>query len=167
MRGLLAKRQKEPIFRRKIPMDWEAFLKKSRIGQIPKKLASKLNKLELNCTNLMLNSKKTRSDCTKKPDPRVSSGLYVKNKIIRFLLDFGSSGDLLFMKKRVQLMHFCCEAGCPSLVGHFQWHLCHRQGGWHWNLVCGVLSQQEGLPSTRHCRVLPGRPSANVWPHNR
>jgi hypothetical protein len=27
MRGLLAKRQKEPIFRRKIPADQEAFLK--------------------------------------------------------------------------------------------------------------------------------------------
>jgi hypothetical protein len=31
---------------------------KSSKGQIPKKLASKLKKLELNCTNLMLNSKK-------------------------------------------------------------------------------------------------------------
>ncbi len=33
------------------------------------------------------------------PDPSVSSGLYVKNKTIRVLLDSGSSGDLLFMKK--------------------------------------------------------------------
>ncbi len=47
----------------------------------------------------MLNSKKTRSDCAKKPDPSVSSGLYVKNKTIRVLLDSGSSGDLLFVKK--------------------------------------------------------------------
>jgi hypothetical protein len=31
---------------------------KSRKGRIPKKLASKSKKLELNCTNLMLNSKK-------------------------------------------------------------------------------------------------------------
>jgi hypothetical protein len=38
---------------------------KSRKGQILKKLASKSKKLELNCTNLKLNSKKTRSDCTK------------------------------------------------------------------------------------------------------
>jgi hypothetical protein len=68
-------------------------------GQIPNKLASKLKKLELNCTNLMLNSKKTRSDCAKMPDPNASSGLYVKNKTIRVLLDSGSSGDLLFMKK--------------------------------------------------------------------
>jgi hypothetical protein len=33
------------------------------------------------------------------PDPSVSSGLYVINKTIRVLLDSGSSGDLLFMKK--------------------------------------------------------------------
>jgi hypothetical protein len=33
------------------------------------------------------------------PDPSVSSGLYVKNKTIRVLLDSGSSGDLLFVKK--------------------------------------------------------------------
>ncbi len=72
---------------------------KLRKGQILKKLASKSKKLELNCTNLMLNSNKTRSDRAKKPDPSISSGLYVKNKTIRVLLDSGSSGDLLFMKK--------------------------------------------------------------------
>jgi hypothetical protein len=66
---------------------------------MPKKLASKSKKLELNCTNLELNSKKTRSDCAKMPDPSFISGLYVKNKTIRVLLDSGSSGDLLFMKK--------------------------------------------------------------------
>jgi hypothetical protein len=91
---------------------------KSRKGQIPKKLASKLKKLELNRTiNLKLNSKKIHSDCAKTPDPSASSGLRekqknhilknlsaitVKNKTIRVLLDSGSSGDLLFMKKRVQ-----------------------------------------------------------------
>ncbi len=47
----------------------------------------------------MLSSKNTCSDCTKTPDPSISSGLYVKNKTIRVLLDSGSSGDLLFMKK--------------------------------------------------------------------
>ncbi len=72
---------------------------KSRKGQIPKKLAPKSKKLELNCTNLMLNSKNTCSDRAKTPDPSISSGLYVKNKTIRALLDSGSSGDLLFMKK--------------------------------------------------------------------
>ncbi len=51
---------------------------KSRKGRIPKKLASKSKKLELNCTNLMLNSKNTCSDCAKTPDPSISSGLYVK-----------------------------------------------------------------------------------------
>jgi hypothetical protein len=63
------------------------------------KLASKSKKLELNPTNSMLNSKNTCSDCTVVPDPGISSGLYVKNKTIRVLLDSGSSGDLLFMKK--------------------------------------------------------------------
>jgi hypothetical protein len=47
---------------------------KSRKGRIPKKLAPKLKKLELNCTNLMLNSKNARSDCAKMPDPSISSG---------------------------------------------------------------------------------------------
>jgi hypothetical protein len=75
---------------------------KSRKGWILKKLAPKLKKLELNCTNLMLNSKNTCSDCAKMPDPSISSGLYVKNKTIRVLLDSGSNGDLLFMKKRFQ-----------------------------------------------------------------
>ncbi len=70
-----------------------------RKGRIPKKLASKLKELELNCTNLMLSSKKTRSDCAKMPDQNASSVLYVKNKTIRVLLDSGSSGGLLFMKK--------------------------------------------------------------------
>jgi hypothetical protein len=72
---------------------------KSIKGQTPKKLASQSKKLELNRTNLMLNSKRTCSDHAKKPDPSISSGLYVKNKTIRVLLDSGLSGDLLFMKK--------------------------------------------------------------------
>jgi hypothetical protein len=58
---------------------------KLRKGQIWKKLASKLKKLELNCTNLELNSKKTHPDCAKTPDPSISSGLKVKG--IRVLLD--------------------------------------------------------------------------------
>jgi hypothetical protein len=72
---------------------------KTRKSRLPKKVAPKSKKLELNSTYLKLKSKKTRSDCTKKPDPSVSSGLKVKNKTIRVLLDSGSSEDLLFMKK--------------------------------------------------------------------
>jgi hypothetical protein len=92
---------------------------KSRKIQIPKKLASKLMKFELKCTSLKLkNSKKTRSDRAKTPDPSVGSGLRekqnthilnnlsaitspikVKNQTIRVLLDSGSSGELLFIKK--------------------------------------------------------------------
>jgi hypothetical protein len=34
----------------------------------------------------------------------------------------------------VKETHFRCEAGRPSVMGHFQWPLCHRQGGWHRNL---------------------------------
>ncbi len=66
---------------------------------VEKRLEALKNLQELNCTNLKLNSKKTWSDCAKTPDPSINSGLYVKNKTIRVLLDFGSSGDLLFMKK--------------------------------------------------------------------
>jgi hypothetical protein len=77
----------------------QSLSQKSRKGRIPKKLAPKLKKLELNSTNLMLNSKNTHSDHAKTPDPSISSGLYVKNETIRVLLDSGSSGDLLFMKK--------------------------------------------------------------------
>ncbi len=72
---------------------------KLRKGRIPKKLASKSKKLELNHINLELNSKKTCSDTAKMPDPSISSRLKVKNKTKRVLLDSGSSGDLLFMKK--------------------------------------------------------------------
>ncbi len=72
---------------------------KSRKGRIPKKLASKSKKLELNCINFMLNSKNTRSDCAVVPDPSVGSGLYVKNKTITVLFVSGSSSDPLFMKK--------------------------------------------------------------------
>jgi hypothetical protein len=63
------------------------------------KLASKSKNLELNRTNLELKSKKTHSDHAKTPDPSISAGLKVRNKTIRVLLDSGSSGDLLFMKK--------------------------------------------------------------------
>jgi hypothetical protein len=44
---------------------------KTRKGQKPKKLASKLKKLELHRINLELKSKKTRSDCAKTPDPSI------------------------------------------------------------------------------------------------
>ncbi len=70
-----------------------------RKGRIPKKFASKSKKLELNYTYLMLNSKTAYSDCAIVPDPGISSGLYVKNKTIRVLLDFRTSGDLFFIKK--------------------------------------------------------------------
>ncbi len=90
---------KSANFTEESPTELRSLSQKARKGRIPKKLASKLKKLELNCTNLELKSKKTCTDCAKMPDPSVSSGLKVKNKTIRVLLDSGSSGDLLFMKE--------------------------------------------------------------------
>jgi hypothetical protein len=52
---------------------------KTKKGWLPKKLVSKSKKVELNSTKLMLKSKKTSSDCAKKPDPSISSGLNVEN----------------------------------------------------------------------------------------
>jgi hypothetical protein len=49
---------------------------KTRKGRIPKNLASNSKKLELNSTNLMLNSKNTRSDHAVEPDLSDSSGLW-------------------------------------------------------------------------------------------
>jgi hypothetical protein len=72
---------------------------KTRKRWLPKKLMSKSKKLELNSTTLELKSQKTHSYCTKTPDPSISSGLKVKNKTIRVLLDSESIGDLFFMKK--------------------------------------------------------------------
>ncbi len=90
---------------------------KLRKGRIPKKLAPKSKKLDLNCTNLMLNSKNTHSDCTVVPDPGVSSGLYVKNKTLRVLLDSGSTGDLLFMKKGSSKCIFVVKRVVPQSWG--------------------------------------------------
>jgi hypothetical protein len=88
---------------------------KTRKGQLPKKLASKLKKLELNSTNLELKSKKTHAECAKKHDPSISSGLKVKNK--RILIDSGSSGDLLFMKKGSRKRISVAKQVVPQLWG--------------------------------------------------
>jgi hypothetical protein len=65
----------------------------------------------------MLNSKKTRSDRAVVPDSRVSSGLYVKNKTIRVLLDSGSSGDLLFIKRGSSKCNSVVKRVVPQLWG--------------------------------------------------
>ncbi len=100
MRSLLTKKAERANFPEENTRGLRSLSQKLRTGRIPKKSASKSKQLELNYTILKLNSKKTRSDHAKTPDPSTtSSGLYVKNKTIRVLLDSGSSGDLLFMKK--------------------------------------------------------------------
>ncbi len=76
-----------------------------------------MKKLELNHNNLELKSKKTCLDCTKKPDPSVHSGPNIKNKTIRVLLDSGSSGDLLFMKKGSRKRIFVVKQVVPQSWG--------------------------------------------------
>jgi hypothetical protein len=99
MRSLLAKKAERVNFPEENTRGSRSLSQKWRKGRIPKKLVHKSKKLELNCTNLKLNSKNTCSGCAKMHDPSISSGLYVKNKTTRALLDSGSSGDLLCMKK--------------------------------------------------------------------
>jgi hypothetical protein len=57
-RSLLATKQKVPISQGKISADQETFCRKQEKGRLPKKLAPKLKKLELNSTNLRLKCKK-------------------------------------------------------------------------------------------------------------
>jgi hypothetical protein len=96
---------------------------KLRKGRIPKEFAPKTMNLELNCTNLELNSKKTRSDHAKMHDPSVSSGLKVKTTTSRVLLYSGSSGDLLFMKKgsskRISIMKWVVPQSWGTSNGTF------------------------------------------------
>ncbi len=89
MRSLLTKKRKKPDLLEENSRGPRSLSQKLRKGRIPKKLVPKLKKLELNCCNLELNGKKTRSDCAKMPDPST----------MRVLFDSGSSGDLLFTKK--------------------------------------------------------------------
>jgi hypothetical protein len=98
-RSRLTKRRKVQIFWGGIPANQETFLRKQEKVRFQRKLAPKSKKIELNSTNSKLNCKKSCLDSTKKPDPSVSYEPKVKNKTISVLLDFGSSGDLLFVQK--------------------------------------------------------------------
>jgi hypothetical protein len=135
---------------------------KTRKGQISKKLASKSKKLELNCTNLELNSKRTRSDHAKKPDPSVSSGLKVKNKTIRVLLDSRSSGHLLFIiKGAVNTFPLWCEVGCHTVLGTLNGtFVTDRVGDIEISFVEYLASKKVHLQPD--IVEYPGRPSANV-----
>jgi hypothetical protein len=94
------------------------FSQKTRKGWLSKKLAPKSKKLKLNSNNFKPNCKKTCLDCTKKSDPSISYGLKVKNKTIRVLLDSGSSGDLLFVKKGSTTKHISiAKQVAPQLWG--------------------------------------------------
>ncbi len=106
----------------------------------------KSKKVELNSTNLRLKNKKTHSDCAKKPDPSVSYGLKVKNKTIMVLLDSGSSGDLLFMRKGSSKRISIEKRVVPQLWGTSNGTFVTEKVG-----DIGVLSQQEGQPSAGYC----------------
>lgn len=62
-------------------------------------LGVNLKELVLDQTNSELNKAKSRTNRTIKYDKSASKGLIAINKTIRVLLDSGSSGDLLFLKK--------------------------------------------------------------------
>jgi hypothetical protein len=162
MRGLLAKKAERAKFLKENTRGLRNLSQKSRKGQIPKKLVSISMKLELNCTNLMLNSKNICSDHAIVPDPGVSSGLYVKNKTIRVILYSGSSGDLLFMKK-----------GSSKHISVVRWVVPQSWGTSNGNFVTDKVgaieisfveysASKKGTPSAGHCQVQPGGTSTNV-----
>ncbi len=92
------------------------------------------------------------SQIVPKPDLSVSSGLYVKNETIRVLLD-SASGDLLFMKKGSSKCISIVKRVVPQSWGTFNGTFATDKEGDIEGLFCGVLGQQEGPPSARHCRV--------------
>ncbi len=60
------------------------------------------------------------------PAKDASEGLIVKKKTIRVLLDTGSRGNLLFIRKGSQ-KYIPYDKGCTTIVGHFQWHLSNQK----------------------------------------
>jgi hypothetical protein len=69
------------------------------LGLSENALGLKSKKLALNKANLTLKKAKSRPNRTTKHNESANKGLIAKNKTIRVLLDSGSSGDHLFLKK--------------------------------------------------------------------
>ncbi len=80
------------------------------------KLSVKSNK-RLNLKKKHLNSAKSHQIGLNKPARDVSEGLIVKKKTIRVLLDTGSSGDLLFIRKGSQKYIPCTKRAAPQSWG--------------------------------------------------
>jgi hypothetical protein len=93
----------------------------------PRKLLSKPNKW-LNSKKKDLNQSNRHLNGLSEPVSNVSKRLIVKQKTIRVLLDTGSSGDLLFIKKGSK-KYILNKEGCSTIVGHFQWHLSNKKVG--------------------------------------
>jgi hypothetical protein len=96
--------------------------KSSYLAPNLKDLASKKTKLELN-------SARTRRARTIKPKLSRSTGLIARKKAIRVLLDSGSSGDLLFIKKGASKYMHMVKMGYSTVVGYLQWDLYYQASG--------------------------------------
>ncbi len=71
----------------------------------------------LNLKKKHLNSAKSHQKGLNEPINDVSEGLIVKKKTIRVLLDTGSSGDLLFIRKGSQKYIPCVKRAAPQSWG--------------------------------------------------
>ncbi len=96
----------------------------------PGKLLIKPNKW-LNLKKKNLNRSKKHLKGFHKPFNNASKRLLVKQKTIRVLLDTGSSGDLLFIRKGSQKYIPTMKRAVPqsTVMGHFKRHLSNKKGG--------------------------------------
>ncbi len=74
---------------------------KSNLISTSTKNSAKKTKLGSKLKKLGLDQSKTRLKEAQPPPENASKRLVVKHKTIRVLLDTGSSGDLLFLEKRI------------------------------------------------------------------
>jgi hypothetical protein len=158
---------KSPNFPEEISRGLRNLSQKTIKGWSPKNLAPKSKKSELHSTNLELHCKKTYLDCAKTPDPRISYGLKIKSKTIRVLLDSGSSGDLLFMKKQSSKRISVAKQVVPQSWGTSDGTFITDKVGDIEIFFVEYSASKKVRFLARYCRVWPGRPSTNVQPHNR
>ncbi len=76
-------------------------------------------KFWLNLKKKHPNSAKSHQQELNEPTNNVSKGLIVKGKTIRVLLDTGSSGNLLFIRKGSQKYIPCSKRAAPQSWGNF------------------------------------------------
>jgi hypothetical protein len=91
-----------------------------------------LKKKDLNWSNKHLNG-------LSKPISNVSKRLIVKQKNYKGIAWHRIEWWPPFHQRRVSKVHTDCEEGCVTIVGHFQWHLSSKKGGYDWHLLNGVF----------------------------